>query len=111
MLVEGEVCKETNSFCRVSSINAASDVILQPLLQVLSERLHLAVCNPTQSDSTSTNRWHRGRSTTPRNQQRENFVINYPLLIRLGINKNGWDNKRPSHSYFGYSYNHRRLLK
>ncbi|KEH15869.1 photosystem I assembly protein Ycf3, putative [Medicago truncatula] len=24
---------------------------------------------------------------------------------------NGWDNKHPSRSYFGYPYNHRRLLK
>jgi hypothetical protein len=30
---------------------------------------------------TSTNRQHRGRSTTPRNQQYENFVINYTFSL------------------------------
>ena len=30
---------------------------------------------------TSTNRRHRGRSTTPRNQQHENFVINDSLSL------------------------------
>ena len=61
----------------------------------------------------STNGWHRGRSTTLRNQQRENFVINDPfyLLIGIGTNQNGWDNKHPSRLYFGYPDNHRRSLK
>ncbi|THU42193.1 hypothetical protein C4D60_Mb00t10950 [Musa balbisiana] len=35
-----------------------------------------------QSYSTSTNRRHGGRSTTPRNQQHKNFVINYPFPYR-----------------------------
>ncbi|XP_042404952.1 uncharacterized protein LOC121995229 [Zingiber officinale] len=75
----------------------------------------------SQSYSTSTNRQHRGRSTTHRNQQHENFVINYPypyryrgLLEPQGTNRanqNGWDNKHPSRSYFGYPFNHQRLLK
>ncbi|MBA0796585.1 hypothetical protein Gohar_007345, partial [Gossypium harknessii] len=30
---------------------------------------------------TSTNRRHKGRSTTPRNQQHENFVINDSLSL------------------------------
>ncbi|XP_038977096.1 LOW QUALITY PROTEIN: uncharacterized protein LOC120107741, partial [Phoenix dactylifera] len=64
-----------------------------------------------QSYSTSTNRQHRGRSTTPRNQQYENFVIYFLFLIGIGTNKNGWDNKHPSRSYFGYPYNHQRSLK
>ncbi|PIN02101.1 hypothetical protein CDL12_09936 [Handroanthus impetiginosus] len=50
-----------------------------------------------QSYSTSNNGQHKGRSTTPRNQQHENL--------------NGWDNKHPSCSYFGYQYNHQMLLK
>ncbi|TYI70060.1 hypothetical protein E1A91_D08G195700v1 [Gossypium mustelinum] len=60
----------------------------------------------------STNRRHIGRSTTRRNQQHENFVINDSLFF-IGIETkiNGWDNKHPSCSYFGYPYNHRRLLK
>ncbi|KAL0903032.1 hypothetical protein M5K25_028269 [Dendrobium thyrsiflorum] len=29
--------------------------------------------------SLSTNRWHRGKSTTPRNQQHKNFVIKKPF--------------------------------
>jgi len=63
--------------------------------------------------STSTNRRHGGRSTTLRNQQHENFVKKKypPFLIGIGTKKNGWDNKHPSRSYFGYPYNHRRLLK
>ena len=67
-----------------------------------------------QPYSTSTNRRHGGRSTTLRNQQHENFVKNKKnpsFLIGIGTNKNGWDNKHPSRSYFGYLYNHRRLLK
>mgnify|MGYP006911483688 CR=1 FL=1 len=35
--------KKNNSFCRVSSINAASDALLQLSILVLSERLHLEV--------------------------------------------------------------------
>lgn len=34
-----------------------------------------------------------------------------PFLIGIGTNKNGWDNKHPSRLYFGYLYNHQRLLK
>ena len=49
--------------------------MLQLLIRVLSERLHLWVCIVGQPYYTSTNRRHRGRSTTSRNQQHENFVI------------------------------------
>ncbi|RDY14688.1 Photosystem I assembly protein Ycf3, partial [Mucuna pruriens] len=58
-------------------------------------------------------RQHGERSTTLRNQQHENFVKKkdiLPCLIGIGTNKNGWDNKHPSRLYFGYPYNHRRLL-
>ncbi|KAJ9128940.1 hypothetical protein P3X46_034698 [Hevea brasiliensis] len=34
-----------------------------------------------------------------------------PFFIGIGTKRNGWDNKHPSRSYFGYPYNHRRLLK
>ncbi len=40
-----------------------------------------------KSYSISANKQHRGRITTPRNQQHENFVLNYPLLIGLGIER------------------------
>lgn len=40
------------------------------------------------------------------------LLENTPFFIWTGTKeKNGWDNKHPSCSYFGYSYNHRRLLK
>lgn len=55
--------------------------MLQLLIRVLSERLHLWVCIVGQPYYTSTNRRHRGRSTTPRNQQHENFVINDSLSL------------------------------
>ncbi|KAJ0076567.1 hypothetical protein Patl1_35431 [Pistacia atlantica] len=55
-------------------------------------------CIASQPYYTSTDSRRRGRGTTPRNQQHENF-------------KNGWDNKDPSRSYFGYPYNHQRLFK
>ena len=79
--------KRNNPFCRVSPINATSDALIVDL--VLSERLHLWViyCGG-QPYSISTNRWHRGRSTTSRNQQHENFVINYPLsLLRSDLRR------------------------
>ena len=39
-------------------------------------------------------------------------LFKIPLfLMGIGTSKNGWDNKHPSRSYFGYSYNHQRLLK
>ncbi|VYS52278.1 unnamed protein product [Arabidopsis thaliana] len=57
-----------------------------------------------------TNRRHRGRSTTPRNQQHKNFLKNDSLsfffFVGIGPNQNSWNNKHPSHSYFGYLYNH-----
>ena len=34
-----------------------------------------------------------------------------PVTLILVGNKNGWDNKHPSRSYFGYPYNHQRSLK
>ena len=41
-----------------------------------------------QTYSTSINRRHRGRGTTVRNQQHENFVINYPLsLLGSGLRR------------------------
>lgn len=82
-LVEGEAWKYNNSFCRVSSTNAASDTMFQLLILVFSERLYLVVlyCIRDQPYSTSTTRQHRGRSTTPRNQQHENFVRNYALSL------------------------------
>ncbi|THU42331.1 hypothetical protein C4D60_Mb00t01480 [Musa balbisiana] len=52
--------------------------MLQLSILVLSERFRIA----GQSYSTSTNRRHGGRSTTPRNQQHKNFVINYPFPYR-----------------------------
>ncbi|KAG4182482.1 hypothetical protein ERO13_A09G045346v2 [Gossypium hirsutum] len=55
--------------------------MLHLLIRVLSERLHLWVCIVGQPYYTSTNRRHRGRSTTPRNQQHENFVINDSLSL------------------------------
>lgn len=39
------------------------------------------VCIVGQPYYTSTNRRHRGRGTTPRNQQHENFVINDSLSL------------------------------
>ena len=37
---------------------------------------------------TLVDRWHRGRSTTLRNQQHENFVINDPFYLSvLGLRK------------------------
>ena len=59
--------------------------MLQLLIRVLSERLHLWVCIVGQPYYTSTNRRHRGRSTTPRNQQHENFVINDSLSLSGSI--------------------------
>ncbi|TYH10643.1 hypothetical protein ES288_A07G193500v1 [Gossypium darwinii] len=55
--------------------------MLQSLIRVLSERLHLWVCIVGQPYYTSTNRRHRGRSTTPRNQQHKNFVIKDSLSL------------------------------
>ncbi|KAL1133373.1 hypothetical protein V6Z11_A12G036100 [Gossypium hirsutum] len=55
--------------------------MLQLLIRVLSERLHLWVLIVGQPYYISTNRRHRGRSTTPRNQQHENFVINDSLSL------------------------------
>jgi len=53
-----------------------------------------------QPQITSTDRQHWERSTTLGNQGHENFVSIYIYgLSRLG---NGWDNKYPSRSYFGY---------
>ena len=61
--------------------------MLQLQILVLSERLHLQdrFCITGQSYSTSTNRRHRGKSTTPRNrnQQHKNFLNNYPARKRM----------------------------
>lgn len=38
-----------------------------------------------QSYSTSTNGQHKGRSTTPRNQQHKNLVRNDPLPYFIGL--------------------------
>lgn len=41
-----------------------------------------------QTYSTNTNRRHRGRGTTARNQQHENFVLNYPFsLLGSGLTR------------------------
>lgn len=57
--------------------------MLQLSILVLSERLHLSMGYVLQVNPApiSTNRRHRGRSTTPRNQQHKNFVINSPLSL------------------------------
>lgn len=92
--------------------------MLQLWILVLSKRFLPMVpvleINPTTLIQ-YTNRRHRGRSTTPRNQQHENFLQNDSLsfffFFGIGTNSNGWNNKHPSRSYFGYPYNHWRLLK
>lgn len=57
--------------------------MFQLLIWVLSERLHLWVlyCGSILH-YISTNRRHKGKSTTPRNQQHKNFVINSPFPYR-----------------------------
>ncbi|KAJ0010364.1 hypothetical protein Pint_33064 [Pistacia integerrima] len=45
-------------------------------------------CIASQPYYTSTDRQRRGRGATPRNQQHENFVINYPFsLSGLGLRR------------------------
>ena len=78
-LVEGEVIE--NSFCRLSPINASSDASIVDSSIERKGTLMGAFCIAGQPYYTSTNRRHRGRSTTPRNQQHENFVINDSLSL------------------------------
>ncbi|TYG82852.1 hypothetical protein ES288_D01G122500v1 [Gossypium darwinii] len=70
--------------------------LLQLLIRELSERLHLWVCIVGQPYYTSTNRRHRGRSTTPRNQQQENFVINGSFSLSGSELRELVGNKHPS---------------
>nr|KJB14283.1 hypothetical protein B456_002G117600 [Gossypium raimondii] len=70
--------------------------MLQLVIRVLSERLHLWACIVGQPYYTSTNRRHRGRSTTPRNQQQENFFINGSFSLSGSELRELVGNKHPS---------------
>ena len=78
-LVEGEVIE--NSFCRLSPINASSDASIVDSSIERKVTLMGSFCIAGQPYYTSTNRRHRGRGATSRNQQHENFVISCPLSL------------------------------
>jgi hypothetical protein len=80
----GSVWRSNNSLCCVSSIDAASDA---SIVDFSIERKVTppigSVLQAGQSYSTSTNRRHRGKNTTRRNQQHKNFLLNYPARKRM----------------------------
>lgn len=87
--------------------------MLQLSILVLSERLHLCVLyyrsillpsNIVPIGGIGEEALHLAIDNT------KALLKPTPFLL-IGANKNGWDNKHPSRSYFGYPYNHRRLLK
>lgn len=103
------VNKTINSFCRVFPINTASDAFG---FLVLSKGFYL--CLWIRSTLFHKSKW----AVYGKKHYALESTIGKLCLIRLspfplgiGTNKNGWDNKHPSRLYFGYPYNHRRLLK
>lgn len=83
--------KKNNSFCHVSTINAALDasIVNSSIEQkVFTYGFPVLQINPTTLIRIG--RRHRGRSTTPRNQQHENFLQNDSFsffFFRLGLIK------------------------
>ena len=105
------VNKTIKPFCRVSPINAAS-ICFKFRVIVLSKRLYLYLIELVRSTLLQIGGLREEALRLGINNTKENFVkIKKIFPFGIGTNKNGWDNKHPSRSYFGYPYNHRRLLK
>ena len=105
-LVEGEVCKSKNSFCRVFPINAASDasIVNSSIERKVTPMGSLLQVNPppiVPIDGTGEEALRLGINNTKPCYCYKIYLIFF-FLIGIGINKNGWDNKDPSRSYFGY---------
>jgi hypothetical protein len=106
--------KKNNSFCRVSSINAVSDASIvdssierkvTPMGYVLQGQPNPIPLVPIGGIEEEALRLGINNTKTLLEMKL------CPFLIKIGTKKNGWANKHPSRSYFGYTYNHRRLLK
>lgn len=88
--------------------------MLQLSIRVLSERLHLRVMYCGVNPNSLVPIGGIGKEALRLEINNTKTLLCYKLyssLIKTGTKKNGWANKHPSRLYFGYPYNHRRLLK
>nr|ATL76545.1 hypothetical protein [Chenopodium album] len=96
---------KNDSFRRVSPIATSNTIasFIDFCIRKVTPLCFVLQVNPTSYTK------RQGRSTTP-NRQHKSFVNYLPTPFLIWVTKNGWANKHPSRSYFGYPY-HRRLLK